>query len=62
MFIIFLNIQFSSTQIEIMNVSHRVCSTSQDTEKAGEDTLKIVEVGKSVANNWRDVCEQKKST
>ena len=31
-----------------MNVSHRVCSTSQDTEKAGEDTLKIVEVGKSV--------------
>ena len=31
-----------------MNVSHRVCSTSLDTEKAGEDTLEIVEVGKSV--------------
>ena len=31
-----------------MNVSHRVCSASQDTERAGEDNLEIVEVGKSV--------------
>ena len=36
-----------SVQIEIMNVSHKVCSPSKDAERAGEDSWKIVEVGRS---------------
>lgn len=38
---------------------------SRDKERAGEDSLEIVEVGRSLQisrDNWRDVCEQKKYT
>ena len=49
----------------MMNLSLGVCFMSRDKERAGEDSLEIVEVGRSLQisrDNWRDVCEQKKYT